>query len=316
MQIHNGYDEEKVVQSISESLDRFYSSLLKKIDTIEITDLMKAKNPYLYRAKAIRSAQEIVDSVMQAFISSSEETIFGNCFFEPLAIAASGGDKSIAEGIDLEVRDATTNTLYAIAVKSSTVIYNADSKKKQLENFAKARKLAQQGHMVYEPVVGFSYGQKRIQRSDKSIHTELAGEDFWTAITGDPLFYKKIIHYMSDMPERYLEKFSESYSKAQNRLVRQFTNLFCNDDGSIDWEALVEYNSASLNRLDAEKWETEKTKVIDVIVADPYISKGKIAEITGIPFSRVNKIIVFLIEEGRLTQENQNKKKIWVIKNC
>lgn len=35
----------------------------------------------------------------------------------------------------------------------------------------------------------------------------------------------------------------ESYNKAFNRLVREFSNDFCKDDGSIDWEKLVEFNS-------------------------------------------------------------------------
>ncbi len=47
---------------------------------------MKCKNPYLYRAKAMQSATEIVDSVLTAFVSSSEETIFGNYFLSRLLL--------------------------------------------------------------------------------------------------------------------------------------------------------------------------------------------------------------------------------------
>ena len=53
----------------------------------------------------MQSAAEIVDSVLTAFVSSSEETIFGNCFFEPIAIAASGGNKALAEGIDIMIQN-------------------------------------------------------------------------------------------------------------------------------------------------------------------------------------------------------------------
>lgn len=35
----------------------------------------------------------------------------------------------------------------------------------------------------------------------------------------------------------------ESYNKAFNRLLREFSNKFCKEDGSIDWEKLVEFNS-------------------------------------------------------------------------
>ena len=105
MAISNSYDEQAVVQAIANALDIFYSTLIDKIDGLDIKKVMKRKNPYLYRAKAMQSATEIVDSVLTAFVSSSEETIFGNCFFEPIAIAASGGNKALAEGIDIMIKN-------------------------------------------------------------------------------------------------------------------------------------------------------------------------------------------------------------------
>jgi len=48
---------------------------------------------------------------------------------------------------------------------------------------------------------------------------------------------------MGTMPEKYVADYKESYSKASNRLVREFSNMFCMEDGSINWEKLVEFNS-------------------------------------------------------------------------
>ena len=93
-------DNEEIFLPIANALDIFYSTLIDKIDGLDIKKVMKRKNPYLYRAKAMQSASEIVESVLNAFVTSSEETIFGNCFFEPIAIAASGGNKALSEGID------------------------------------------------------------------------------------------------------------------------------------------------------------------------------------------------------------------------
>lgn len=45
------------------------------------------------------------------------------------------------------------------------------------------------------------------------------------------------------MPEQYVASYKESYNKAANRLIREFSNSFCKEDGSIDWEKLVEFNS-------------------------------------------------------------------------
>ena len=307
MLINEGYDEDKVTESISRALDEFYTALISKLDTIDIKALMKSKNPYLYRAKAMQNAQQIIDSVMQAFISSSEETIFGNCFFEPLAIATVGGTKSIAEGIDVEVRDEVDRILYAIAVKSGTSVFNADSKKRQVENFNKAKKLAQQGKLAYEPVIGYAYGQKR-QTKTGVIYTELAGEDFWTALTGDKDFYKKIIKLMADLPERYIERFNESYNKAQNRLVRQFTNLFCDEDGSINWEALVEYNSGSLDRQEHERIQADTRRVKEILIENVKISRKGLAEEAMIPISRVDYIIRTLEDNQEIERDGRQWK--------
>ena len=105
MPLNNSYDEQAVIQAIASALETFYGTLIEKIDGLNIQKVMKRKNPYLYRAKAMQSATEIVDSVLTAFVSSSEETIFGNCFFEPIAIAASGGNKALAEGIDIMIQN-------------------------------------------------------------------------------------------------------------------------------------------------------------------------------------------------------------------
>ena len=244
MAINISYSEEAVVAAVATALDTFYSTLIGKIDKLDIMKVMKRKNPYLYRAKAMENASEIVESVLSAFVSSSEETIFGNCFFEPVAIAASGGNKALAEGIDIMIQDYTTNTIYAVAVKSGPSVFNADSKKRQEQNFMAASKLAQQAKARYEAYIGYSYGKKKVSgRGKPKIYQELAGKQFWTELTGDEEFYIKIIGFMGMLPEQYVTSYKESYNKAFNRLVREFSNNFCKEDGSIDWEKLVEFNS-------------------------------------------------------------------------
>ena len=292
MKISNGYDERAVVATISKSLHDFYDSLLTKVDEIDVGVLMKSKNPYLYRAKAVSTAQDVIDSVLGAYISSSEETLFGNLFFEPLVIIVSGGEKSTSGGVDVEVRDRVNNILYSIAVKSGTSVFNADSKRKQEENFSAAKRRAAQARMGYEPVIGYAYGQKHM-RSGR-FYTELAGEDFWTSITGDADFYKKIIRFMGDEPERYLERFNASLARARNRLVREFTNLFCADDGTIDWERLVEYNSGSLDRIAMDELRRAADAVRRCIADDPYITKRKICEATGLSESMINRAAALL----------------------
>lgn len=244
MAITNSYDEHAVVSAIASALETFYGTLIEKIDKLDIRKVMRRKNPYLYRAKAVGNASEIVDSVLSAFVSSSEETIFGNCFFEPIAIAASGGNKALAEGIDIMIQDHDSNTIYAIAVKSGPSVFNADSKKRQEQNFMAASKLAQQAKARYEAYIGYCYGKKKDGGHGRpKMYQELAGKRFWAELTGDEDFYIKIVDFMGTLPERYVASYKESYNKAFNRLVREFANDFCKEDGSIDWEKLIEFNS-------------------------------------------------------------------------
>ena len=244
MPINTEYSEEAVVQAIATSLEDFYKSLITNIDKLNINKIMKRKNPYLFRAKAMNGAAQIVDALLSAFVSSSEETIFGNVFFEPIATAAAQGQKALAEGVDIMVEH--DNTIYAIAVKSGTSVFNADSRKKQEQNFMAAQKLAQQAKKRFVPIVGYGYGRKNTtDRGLPKFYIELAGQSFWEELTGDNEFYIKLMRFMDKLPEKYVEDFDTAYQKAANRLVKDFTNDFCLEDGTIDWEKLVRFNSGA-----------------------------------------------------------------------
>lgn len=98
MSINDSYNEEAIVEAIAVALDNFYTNLIKKVDSLNIKAVMKRKNPYLFRAKAMNGAAQITDAILAAFVSSSEETIFGNVFFEPYCHSSSSGSKSISRG--------------------------------------------------------------------------------------------------------------------------------------------------------------------------------------------------------------------------
>lgn len=239
--LNSSYDESAVIQAVGIALTEFYTSLTKTLDNIDIDKILKRKNPYLYRAKGISSAGQIVDGILAAYVSSSEETVFGNAFFEPIAIVVSGGQKAVTEGVDITVDK--ENTIYSIAVKSGTSVFNADSRKRQEQNFQSAQKRAQQAHKAFLPVVGYGYGKKKVKAGNEKFYRELAGKDFWEWLTGDAEFYTKIITYMGTRPDEYAKKFEEAYAKAENRMVREFTIKYCAEDGTIDWDALIRFNS-------------------------------------------------------------------------
>src|SRR3989344_3368585 len=74
-------------------------------NNINLLKILKQKNPYLFKAKNILTAQDLIKGFLDAFLQSQEETLFGS-FIEGLAIFVCdkvyGAKKSKLTGIDLE----------------------------------------------------------------------------------------------------------------------------------------------------------------------------------------------------------------------
>lgn len=100
-----------VTAYIEANIKTFHDARIARITGLRLARILKGKNPYLFKAKDTKTADEFVRSVLDAFLSSGEETIFGN-FLEELAIFVNkkvyGGQKAGMKGIDLDFeKDAT-----------------------------------------------------------------------------------------------------------------------------------------------------------------------------------------------------------------
>ncbi|RAP19368.1 hypothetical protein C2W59_01152 [Bacillus pumilus] len=230
-------DLEKLVDEL---LNNFYQRRIEKINKLKLKDALSRKNPYLYKATGYEDASEIVKEILSAFMSSSDEGIFGDAFFEPLAEAVSGGSVSDAEGVD--VTKDLPDVYQAIAVKSGTNVFNADSRKKQLENFRKLKQRVVKRHKRFEAIIGYGYGKKYNISQIYDI-IEMAGQVFWEELTGDAEFFIKIVDLMKDKPQKHLPEYQKSFDAAVNRFTRDFIDEFCCEDGTIDWKKLLVFNS-------------------------------------------------------------------------
>ncbi|EGL83624.1 putative cytoplasmic protein [Caldalkalibacillus thermarum TA2.A1] len=226
---------------IGELLDEFYRRRTEKIKTLRLKDTLKRKNPYLFRAIGIQKASEIVESLLTAYMSSSDEGIFGDAFFEPLAKYVSGGVVSPSEGVDVAIETATTYT--AIAVKSGPSVFNSQSRKRQIDDFRALENRLRKLRKHFDPIVGYCYGKKRQRNTDTAPFRELAGQAFWEEITGDPDFYLKIVRMMKEKPQEHSVEFKKAWDAAVNRFTHEFIESFCDENGNIDWESLVKFNS-------------------------------------------------------------------------
>lgn len=221
---------------------RFHDKLLQGLISLKLADLLKRKNPYLFKAKAVHSAPELVKRLLDAHLSSREETIFGD-FLEALAIhvcgEAFGGRKSSAEGIDLEFDRGGKR--YIVSIKSGPNWANSQQIKRMQANFAQARRIAGRGVNV-EAVNGCCYGKDA--HPHKGTHLKLCGQEFWALVSGKDDFYQQIVEPLGQDAKRRTEEFDEKYGAVINRFSQTFMREFCTSaSGAIDWSRLLEFNS-------------------------------------------------------------------------
>ena len=234
-------DSNNLEKLISECLNNFYQSRLQRLDGLKLKTVLRRKNPYLFKALNTEKASEIIEQILFAYISSSDETIFGDKFCEPIAKQVSGGTVSPSEGVDVAVE--TDDRYSAYAVKSGPNPFNSSAKKRQSDEFAALRSRLLKIRKQFDPVLAYSYGRTIKEPGKNKIYREVAGQAFWQELTGDPNFYIKLITLMGDVPRKHIEKYRPQLDAAINRFTLEFTRDFCFDSGQINWQKLVEFVS-------------------------------------------------------------------------
>ncbi len=69
------------------------------------------------------------------------------------------------------------------------------------------------------------------------------GEEFREFISGYSSLYTDIIEPLGTEARKNNDIFDFELSKLKNSLIREFTNEYCDADGNINWERIVELNS-------------------------------------------------------------------------
>lgn len=62
---------------IENNIGRFHQARLDSLKRLKLKQILKRKNPYLFKAKNIIAAPDLIKSVVEAHLSSQEETMFG-----------------------------------------------------------------------------------------------------------------------------------------------------------------------------------------------------------------------------------------------
>lgn len=241
----NSINMKEITNYVETNIGTFHKKRIESIYSLELRTVLRRKNPYLFKAKYILTTEELIKGLVDAYISSSEEGIFGD-WLEGLAIFINEkvyrGWKSGIEGIDLEFNH--EDIRYIVDIKSGPNWGNSSQIKRMINNFQKATKILRTSnsklHIV--PVNGCCYGKDN-KPDKRGIYYKYCGQRFWEFISGDENLYTEIIEPLGHKAKERNDEFMKSYARMINKFIQIFSKDFCTDEGDIDWEKLVKFNS-------------------------------------------------------------------------
>jgi hypothetical protein len=234
-----------VRQYVKEEIGGFHKKRIQSLDGLKLRAVLKRKNPYLFKAKYLLTTEQIVKGLVDAHISSNEETIFGE-WLEGLAVfinrSVFGGYKSGIKGIDLEFDNSGVRNI--VAIKSGPNWGNSSQIAKMEADFRSAKRTLRTSNSQLNIVAvnGCCYG--RDNNPDKGDYYKYCGQSFWEFISGNNELFTEIIEPLGYRAKERNDDFLKSYSQMINKFTMEFANDFSKGSGAIDWDKLVRFNSA------------------------------------------------------------------------
>ena len=244
-------DLDKVSEFVNKHIAAFYDMQWESLKNITLDQLLEGKNPYLLRTKPSQSAGQWVTSLLNEYLSSSEEKHFGD-FLERLAIFVAGetcgGHKSTAQGVDLEFVDDDVH--YVVSIKSGTSWGNSSQVAKLVEDMKRAKIRVRQSRTAskVQPVLGICYGKTRTNFNYRFPgFWKVVGQNFWYLISENRGLYTDIVEPIGYRAKQHNEAFEAELDSIVNRFTGAFIERFCTPSGAIDWERLVAFNSGNFD---------------------------------------------------------------------
>ena len=235
------------VQKYAEKhIAEFHKQRLESVSQkINFNKLLEQKNPYLFKAKNILTAHDLVKGFVDAFLQSQEETLFG-FFLEGLAIFVCDqvfGAEKLEKGTGMGFMFEKNGVIYVVECKAGWNWGNS-SQIKQLKLNAKniKRKLEKTTKKKVIVVNGCCFGKKKNSNPEKDGYYKMCGQEFWYLISNDDELFIKIIEPIGHNAKQKNEDFDIAYSALINKFTVEFAKKFC-DKGVICWKKLLEFNS-------------------------------------------------------------------------
>ena len=228
---------EAAVSEADSHLETFVGKVARKLSEPPLKVLQR-KNPYLYRIRNASNPHDFAQMVLDSYLSSSEETMFGNVL-EAVVVAicrhARGGRKSTTQNIDLEYDVGTMRIL--IQVKSAIHWGNSSQKTALVNHFQRATRILLQGNssLQVKCIEGICYGKN--QTDHRGTHYRLVGQDFWTEISAWNGTARSVMDLIGKHASNGLD---DQRSNAIGRMIHFLDQKGAIKHGEIDWNRIFD----------------------------------------------------------------------------
>jgi hypothetical protein len=239
-------DQAAITNYVENNIPNFHSERLEALKKLQLKKVLSRKNPYLFKTKGLLTPRELVKAILDAHLSSSEETVLGN-FLEGLAVficgMCYGGQKSAADGIDLEF--VKEGRKYFVAIKSGPNWGNSGQIKRLKHVFKTVRRIYGQNRQALpvECINGCCYGKLKRKSEHKGDYIKLCGSRFWELISGDDQTYIAIVEPLGHEARERNEEFLAQYELVVDDFTNRFREDFCDIGNNILWAKLTSYSS-------------------------------------------------------------------------
>ncbi|MEI6529797.1 MAG: PmeII family type II restriction endonuclease, partial [Candidatus Falkowbacteria bacterium] len=231
---------------IEETIGSLFQKKIAVLDAFCLSEMLEQQNPYLFSLTHVQTIGDIVRGLVDAHISSNEETVFGD-WLEGLAVFINGkvygGWKSGIPGVDLEFDN--DGKRYIVTIKSGPNWGNSSQIAKMKSDFKTAAKTLRTSNSGLQVVAvnGCCYGKSKT--FDQGDYFKYCGQTFWEFISGISNLYTELVEPLGYRAREKSEEFQTSYARLLNKFTLEFGQDYCDSDGAINWKRLVEFNSSA-----------------------------------------------------------------------
>ena len=242
--------ERKVVsQYIEKRISEFHDKREEKLRELDLRKMLTHKNPYLFKARNILTAQDLIKGFLDGYLQTQEGAMFGDVM-QDIATFVCGkifGGERIDKDLNPELKSfdlgfQRDKNYYLVEIKSGWNWGNSTQirgMKEKTQSVSKNLKIHKDCTVVI--VNGCCFG-KRKSNIMPGGYLKICGQEFWEFISGDTQLYIDIIEPIGHRAKERSVSYQKLYSQIVNKFTLAFSLEFC-DDGIINWERLTRFIS-------------------------------------------------------------------------